>query len=125
MRSQFDMDRILVEGLQVETCIGVYDWERTIKQRLVFDLEIHTDIKASAASDNLSLTVDYKMLSDRLIEYVSGTSFELLEALAENLAELLIQEFGITHLILKVSKPDAVPQAKNIALVIERGLPCN
>ena len=119
------MDRILVEGLQVETCIGVYDWERTIKQRLVFDLEIHTDIKASAASDNLSLTVDYKMLSDRLIEYVSGTSFELLEALAENLAELLIQEFGITHLILKVSKPDAVPQAKNIALVIERGLPCN
>lgn len=114
------MDKILIEGLEVETCIGVYDWERRIQQRLVFDLEIQTDIKAAAASDDLSKTVDYKALSDRVIEYVSGTSFELIETLAENLLDLVIREFSLSHIKLKVSKPGAVLQAKNIALVIER-----
>ena len=115
------MDRILIEGLAVETCIGVYDWERKIQQRLLFDLEIDTDIRVAAASDDLDKTVDYKALSDRVIEYVSGTSFELIEALVENLAQKLIEEFKLSRLVLKVSKPGAVPQAKNVALVIERG----
>ena len=115
------MDRILIEGLEVETCIGVYDWERTIQQRLVFDLDIQTDIRAAAVSDDLANTLDYKALSDRVIEYVSATSFELIEALAENLAELLIDEFDLSWLVLKISKPGAVPQARNVALVIERG----
>lgn len=115
-----DMDKILIEGLLVETRIGVYDWERLIQQPLVFDLELDTDIAAAASSDDLSETIDYKALSDRVVDYVSGTEFELLEALAENLAALILKEFGVSHLRMKVSKPGAVPKAENVSLLIER-----
>lgn len=114
------MDKILIEGLAVETVIGVYDWERQIRQRLIFDLEIGTDITAAAKSDKLANTLDYKALSDRVVDYVSATEFELLEALAEDLAQLILREFGVQWLRMKVSKPGAVPKAKNIALIIER-----
>ena len=114
------MDSIFIEGLEVEAQIGVYDWEKAIRQRLVFDLEIFTDIKAAAASDELAQTIDYKAVSDSVSAYVSGTEFELIEALAENLAKLLIQKFTMTRLRVRVSKPTAIPEAKNVSLLIDR-----
>lgn len=114
------MDVIMIEGLEVEARIGVYDWEKAIQQRLLFDLEMHTDIKAAAAFDDLSNTIDYKAVSDRVSEYVADTQFELIEALAEHLAQLLIAEFNIQRLRLRVSKPGAIPDAKNVCLLIDR-----
>ena len=114
------MDSIFIEGLEVEARIGVYDWEKKVLQRLTFDLEIFTDIEAAAVSDQLAKTIDYKAVSDRLSVYVSDTQFELIEALAENLAGLLIREFDIERLRLRVSKPTALPEAKNVSIVIER-----
>ena len=114
------MDTIFIEGLEVEARIGVYDWEKKILQRLVFDIEVFVDIKAAATTDELAKTVDYKALSERVLAYVSDTQFELIEALAESLAQLLLQEFALDRLRLRVSKPTAVPEAKNVSLQIER-----
>jgi len=114
------MDTIFIEGLEVETSIGVYDWEKKIRQRLVFDIEVFIDIKAAAEADELAKTIDYKALSDRVSEYVSETQFELIEALAESLAQLLFREFKLGRLRLRVSKPTAIPGAKNVSLLIDR-----
>lgn len=116
-------DQIHIEGLQLETVIGVYDWERTIRQALVLDLHLATDIKAAAASDDLSKTLDYKAISDRVIEFVEGTRHQLVETLAEQIAALVMTEFGVTGLTLKLSKPGALPRAHNVAVVIARGRP--
>lgn len=114
------MDRILIEGLEVETCIGVYDWERKIKQKLVFDLELFTDINAAAAEDDLSKTLDYKKISDRVADYVATTDYQLIESVANSLCTLLIREFDIPKITLRVSKPSALPEARNTSLIIER-----
>jgi len=83
----------------------VYDWEREIQQRLVFDLALGIEIDKAAGSDCLADTIDYAALSDRLCEHVESTRFELLEALAESVVELLNTEFGVVDLQLKLSKP--------------------
>lgn len=116
------MDQVFVRGLEVETVIGVYDWERGIRQRLVFDLDMAWDISAAAAQDDLRLTLDYAAVSQRLIEYVSSTSFELIETLAERVADLVLDEFQVPWLRLTLTKPGAVQAARGgVGVVIERG----
>ena len=115
------MDQILIEGLAVETCIGVHDWEREIQQRLIFDLVLGVAIEKAAGSDLLVDTIDYEALSNGLCEYVESTRFELLEALAESVVVLLETEFGVVDLKMKISKPGAVPKAKNVAVFLQRG----
>ena len=116
------MDQVFVRGLEVETVIGVYDWERGIRQRLVLDLEMAWDISAAAAQDDLRLTLDYAAVSQRLIEYVSSTSFELIETLAERVADLVLDEFQVPWLRLTLTKPGAVKEARGgVGVVIERG----
>lgn len=116
-------DQILIEGLQLETVIGVYDWERSIRQALRLDLRLATDIRPAAASDDLSQTLDYKAISDRIIDFVEGTQHQLVETLAEQIAQLVMAEFGVTGLRLKLSKPGALPRADNVAVCIARGCP--
>lgn len=116
------MDQVFVRGLEVETVIGVYDWERGIRQRLVLDLEMAWDISAAAAQDDLRLTLDYAAVSQRLIEYVSSTSFELIETLAERVADVVLGEFQVPWLRLTLTKPGAVKEARGgVGVVIERG----
>ncbi|BFM13312.1 dihydroneopterin aldolase [Simiduia litorea] len=116
-------DRIFIEGLWVETVIGVYDWERCIKQRLLFDLVLATDIRPAAADDDIGKTLNYKTLSDRVIEFSESKSHQLIETLAEQVAELIQTEFKVSWLSLKLSKPGALPKATNVAVYIERGKP--
>ncbi|WP_191237686.1 dihydroneopterin aldolase [Cobetia marina] len=115
------MDRVLIEALAVETVIGVYDWERTIRQRLVIDLEMATDIRPAAAGDDLTHTLDYAAISARIQTYADGSQFELVETFAERLAALLREEFGIPWLRMTVRKPGAVPEAQAVGVRIERG----
>jgi len=115
------MDRVLIEALAVETVIGVYDWERTIRQRLVIDLEMATDIRPAAAGDDLTHTLDYAAISARIQTYADDSQFELVETFAERLAALLREEFGIPWLRMTVRKPGAVPEAKAVGVRIERG----
>ncbi|AFU99135.1 dihydroneopterin aldolase [Simiduia agarivorans] len=114
-------DQIMIEGLWIETVIGVYDWERELRQRLLLDLTLTTDIRPAAASDDLGKTLDYKAITDRIIAFAEGSSHQLVETLAEQIAALVQKEFGVTRLTLKLSKPGALPRAQNVAVFIERG----
>ncbi|MDX8409549.1 MAG: dihydroneopterin aldolase [Mariprofundales bacterium] len=113
-------DRVLIEGLEVRTVIGIYDWERDIRQTVRLDLEMAWDTSRAAASDAIADTLDYKAVSKRLISFVEASSFGLIEALAQGCAQIVLQEFGVPWLRLKLSKPGAVRGSENVAVVIER-----
>ena len=114
------MDKVFIEGLEIETLIGIYDWERKIRQPLVFDIEMGFDNRKPAASDAIEDTLDYKAVSKRLIKYVSESDFGLVETLAERCAELVLKEFDVTRVRLKLSKPGAVRGARAVGVIIER-----
>jgi len=114
------MDKVFIEGLQIEALIGIYDWERRIRQPLVFDIEMAFDNRIPAASDAIGDTLNYKAVSKRLIEYVSGSDFGLVETLAERVAAIVLDEFGVRHVKLKLSKPGAVRGARAVGVMIER-----
>lgn len=114
------MDSVFIKGLRVETVIGVYDWEREITQKLLFDLEMATDNRVAAASDDVSDTLDYDRISRRIEEYVSASSFKLIETLAERVAALVLEEFSISRVTLTVHKPGAVDIADDVGVTIER-----
>ncbi|MEO6064838.1 MAG: dihydroneopterin aldolase [Lysobacterales bacterium] len=120
MRNQ-GFDKVFIEGLSIDTTIGIYDWERRIRQPLVFDLEMSFDNRVPAATDAVGDTLDYKSVSKRLIEFVTGTDFGLVETLAERCVELVQREFGVRWVRLKLSKPGAVRGARAVGVVIERG----
>jgi dihydroneopterin aldolase len=113
-------DKVFIEALEVEALIGIYDWERRIRQPLSFDIEMAFDNRKPAASDDIADTLDYKAVSKRVVEFVSQSSFGLVETLAERCAELILAEFGVRHVRLKLSKPGAVRGARAVGVIIER-----
>ena len=115
------MDLVFIEELRVETVIGIYDWEKQVKQLVTLDLEMAFDNTVPAARDAIEDTLDYKAVSKRLVAFVSEAKFELVETLAERCAEIVMKEFGVPWLRLKLSKPGAVSAAKNVGVIIERG----
>ena len=114
------MDKVFIEDLRIQTVIGVYDWEREITQTVSLDLEMGFDIKAAADSDHIDDTLDYKAVSKRLIGFVEGSEFQLVEALAEHCAQIVLNEFPVTWLRLKLSKPGAVRGSSAVGVIIER-----
>ena len=114
------MDQVLIEGLSLETVIGVYDWERTVRQRLELDLELGTDIRPAARDDDLDRTLDYAAICQRLADYADPNAHGLVETFAERVAALLIEEFGVRQLRLTVRKPGAVAAARAVGIRIER-----
>ena len=115
------MDTVFIEDLRIETVIGIYDWERKIRQPVALDLEMAFDNRKPAASDRIEDTLDYKKVAKRLIAFVERSHFELVETLAERCAELVQREFGVAWLRLKLSKPGAVTGSKAVGVIIERG----
>ncbi|CNI72877.1 bifunctional dihydroneopterin aldolase/7,8-dihydroneopterin epimerase [Yersinia mollaretii] len=115
------MDIVFIEELSVITTIGVYDWEQTIQQKLVFDIEMGWDNRKAAASDDVNDCLSYADISDSVIKHVESQRFALVERVAEEIAELLLQRFNSPWVRIKVSKPGAVAQARNVGVVIERG----
>ncbi len=115
------MDIVFIRDLQVETTIGIFDWERKIKQKVSIDLEMATDISKAAASDNIDYALDYKMVGKRIIQFVEQSQYLLVETLCEKIATLVMSEFSIPWLRLKVSKPGALRGSKDVGVIIERG----
>lgn len=115
------MDIIFIRELRIETIIGIYDWERNIKQPVVLDLEMATDISKAAASDHIDDTLDYKAVAKRLIAFVEASNFELVETLAEKITEIILQEFGVAWVRLVLNKAGAVRGASGVGIIIERG----
>ncbi len=115
------MDTVYIEGLKTDAVIGVYDWERSIRQTLVLDLELASDNRAAAATDGIADAVDYDAISKRILAYVQASEFELIETLAERVADIVLTEFNIPWLRLKLGKPGAVAEANDVGVIIERG----
>ena len=116
------MDIIFLRELTIETVIGIYDWEREIKQSVVFDLEMATDIKRSAKTDHIDDTLDYKAVAKRVISFVENSSFQLVETLAERVTEIVLNEFDIPWVKLTLNKAGAISGAKGVGVIIERGV---
>lgn len=114
------MDKVFIEALEIECVIGIYDWERKIRQAIVLDIEMDFDNRRPAASDDIADTLDYKAVSKRLIQFVSESSFGLVEKLAEQCCAIILDEFAVSHVRLKLSKPGAVRGARAVGVIIER-----
>lgn len=115
------MDIVFIRGLRLDAVIGIYDWERTIRQPIILDLELGTDIRPAATSDHIDDTLDYKAISKRLEAHVTGSSFQLVETLAESCAEILLNEFRVPWLKLRLNKKGALSLADDVGVLIERG----
>jgi dihydroneopterin aldolase len=115
-----DMDKIFLNDLKIDTIIGIYDWERHTQQTLTFDLEMDWDIHRAAETDDISNTLDYGAIAQKIVNFVKASDYQLIETLAEDLAQMLLNEFAIPKLKLTLSKPVAL-HGQNIArIVIER-----
>lgn len=114
------MDKIFISDLRIETVIGIYDWEREIRQPVSIDLEMAADIRAAAASDAIEDTLDYKGVAKRLIRFVEGASFQLVETLAERVAAIVIDEFSVPWVRVRLSKPGALRGSRDVGVEIVR-----
>jgi dihydroneopterin aldolase len=115
------MDIVFIKALRADTVIGVYDWERDIRQTVVLDLEMASDNRRAAGSDAIADAVDYDAISTRVLTFIKDSKFQLIETLAEQIATLVMNEFQIPWLRLKLAKPGAVSQAEGVGVLIERG----
>ena len=115
------MDIVFIESLKIPATIGVWDWERRIKQNLIVDLELGTGIRKAAETDELDDAVSYKDVSARVVEYVSSSDHRLIETVAQRISEIILSEFPISWCRVKVSKPRAVEMGRNVGVIIERG----
>ena len=115
------MDIVFLSDLRIPATIGIYEWERRIKQTLILDLEMGTDIRAAAASDAIEHTLNYKSVAKRVIELVTTSEFQLVETLAERIAEVIRSEFGVPWVRVRLNKRGAVTGAGDVGILIERG----
>jgi dihydroneopterin aldolase len=114
------VDRIFVKGLEAECVIGVFDWEREVRQRIRIDLDLGTDVRRAAATDRLEDTVDYKGLSKRVLSFVRESEFGLIESLADRIAAMCLETCGVVTAKVRVSKPGAVRHAETVGVEVER-----
>ncbi len=115
------MDLVFIEALQVYATIGVYDWEQTIKQKLVLDIEMAHDNRQAGKSDSLHDALNYADVSQTVIEHIESRPFLLIERVAEEVAELIQTRFSVPWIKIRLKKPSAVPQASSVGVIIERG----
>ena len=115
------MDIIYIKDLRIDTIVGIYDWERRVRQTVILDIEMGTDIKRSAQSDAIKDTLNYKAVAKRLISFVEKSNYQLVETLAENIAEILLSEFNVPWLRLQLNKQGAVRGVRDVGVIIERG----
>jgi dihydroneopterin aldolase len=115
------MDIVYIRDLRIDTIIGIYDWEREVRQTVSIDLEMASDIRKAAETDDIQYALNYKAVSKRLIAYVENRNALLVETLAEEIAQIIQSEFNVPWLRLRLSKPGAVRGARDVGLLIERG----
>jgi dihydroneopterin aldolase len=113
-------DKIFLSALTVECIVGIWDWERRVKQTVVIDLEMATDIRRAAASDHIDDTLDYKKVSKRLQSFVSESQFNLVETLTERIAQIVVTEFGVPWVKVRLNKRGALRGVRDVGIEIER-----
>ena len=115
------MDLLFLRELKVEAVIGIYDWERQVKQTLLIDLDMAADAARAAATDSVEDTTNYKEIAKRILTFTENSSFQLVETLAERLADIVIKEFGVPWVRVTVHKPGAIRGSRDVGVQIERG----
>jgi dihydroneopterin aldolase len=114
------MDKIFLSALSVECIVGIWEWERRVKQTVIIDLEMQADIRRAAASDHIDDTVDYKKVAKRLLAFVGDSQFQLVETLAERIAQVVVVEFGVRWVKVRLNKQGAIRGARDVGIEIER-----
>ena len=120
MKGKMLMDKIKLTELTVNTVIGIWDWEKRNPQKVVFDIEMSTDISKASKSDSIKDALDYKVISKRLKQYALENQFDLIETLADKVTQIILNEFEVSWVKLTISKPYAIRDSKNVSLMIER-----
>src|SRR5688572_10957319 len=119
--SEAAMDRIFISALSADAVIGIYDWEREVKQRLEIDLEIWKDLGAAAKSDAIEDTLNYKSVAKRVLAFVEESRYRLVEALAGEIARIVLEEFQVARVRVTVHKPGAIRHSRDVGVIVERG----
>ncbi len=114
------MDKIFIHALKTEAIIGIYDWERQVRQTVIVDIEIGADVRRAALTDSIEDTLNYKRVAKRVLAFVEGSRFQLVETLAEHLAMLVLEEFGVAWVGIVLSKPGAVRGSRDVGVAVER-----
>ena len=115
------MDIVYIRDLRIETIIGIYDWEREVKQEVSFDLDMAADIRLAARTDDIQYALNYKSIAKRIISFIQDSEFLLVERMAEEVASIILLEFSVPWLRLRVSKPGALRGSQDVGIIIERG----
>jgi len=114
------MDKVFIKNLEVEAIIGIFDWEREVRQMISIDLEMEFDNKKAAKSDDIKDALDYKKVGKRVSAFVKRSKYNLVERLAEQIAKLVLKEFPVSSLIVSVSKPGAMRGSESVGISITR-----
>src|ERR1700730_11807509 len=114
------MDKIFIRALQTEAIIGIFDWERQVKQTVIIDIAIGADVRKAALSDSIKDSLNYKRVAKRVLSFVEASQFHLVETLAEHIAMLILEEFGIAWVGIVLSKPGAVRSSRDVGVALER-----
>jgi dihydroneopterin aldolase len=114
------MDKIFLHALKAEAIIGIYDWERQVKQTVIVDLEMNGSVRKAARSDSIDDTLNYKRVAKRVLAFIEASQFHLVETLTEQIAMLLLAEFGLLWVRVSLSKPGAVRNSRDVGVIIER-----
>jgi dihydroneopterin aldolase len=114
------MDKIFIRALKTEAIIGIFDWERQVRQSVVIDIELSADIRKAALTDAIADTLNYKGVAKRVLAFVAASQFHLVETLAEHIAMLILEEFGVAWVGIVLSKPGAVRSSRDVGVTLER-----
>jgi dihydroneopterin aldolase len=114
------MDKIFIHALKTETIVGIFDWERQVKQAVVMDIQFSADIAKAARSDSIDDTLNYKGVAKRVLAFVDESSFHLVETLAQHIAMLILEEFGVHWVSITLSKPGAIRSSRDVGVMLER-----
>jgi dihydroneopterin aldolase len=114
------LDKIFIHGLKSEAIIGIYDWERQVRQTVVMDIELSSDIRRAALTDSIDDTLNYKGLAKRVLAFVEASSFNLVETLIEHIAMLILEEFKVEWVGVTLSKPGAVRGSRDVGVTVQR-----
>ncbi|HEY8095755.1 MAG TPA: dihydroneopterin aldolase [Methylobacter sp.] len=115
------MDIIFLGGLEIETIIGIYDWERVTKQTVILDIEMAFDIQKAAETDDIQYALDYKTVSQRIVSFVEASQFLLVEKLISEIADIIRSEFNVPWVRITLNKKGAISVARDVGIIIERG----
>jgi dihydroneopterin aldolase len=114
------LDKIYIHALKTEAIVGIFDWERQVRQTVIIDIEFSADIRKAALSDSIDDTLNYKGVAKRVLAFVEGSSFHLVETLAEHIAMLILEEFAVAWVRIALSKPGAIRSSRDVGVNLER-----